>query len=333
MKNIFYFLLLICCSFNFSDAQSVNQSSSILTSAQLPDTITQLIRNTPKKDLISVIGRMEFSQQVMRVENLVFHNNSELVFNNYDLPYVIIAVKNLKFNAPAVKSSVKFEGFNLNTLKGAKGTSGTGGAPGQGNGVKGGNGSNGDTGTKGGTKHTPDLYLIVENINTDFGDIASFDWQVFTTGIVGGQGGDGGNGGNGGNGSGGRNSRSNVFHCTRGASNGGRGGNGGSGGKGGPGGNGGNAGNIYLVGNTIVTNRLTYVQYKLSGGNSGQGGVPGTSGPGGAGGGGGRGSTHCSGANRGSNGASPATLGSGETGTKGEDGEVRIVKKTVSDLF
>lgn len=301
--------------------------------AQLPDSIINRIKTVPKKDLISIMGKYEISSQIIRAENLVFHNNSELIFTDYSLPYVVIAAKNLKFNAPAIKSTVRFGNYDITLLKGKKGSNGNIGADGSGNGVRGENGGNGGSGGIGGTQHTPDIYLIIENISTDFGDISTFDWQVLTTGLEGGQGGDGGDGGQGGNGSSGRNSRSNMFHCTRGASNGGQGGDGGQGGNGGRAGNGGNAGNIHLVGSAEVTQKLTYVQMLLNGGSSGRLGDPGISGNGGSGGSGGSGSTHCSGANRGGNGNKPSALGQGAAGQKGQNGEVKISNQNISTLF
>jgi hypothetical protein len=304
-----------------------------LLNAQLPDSIVNKIRAAPKKDVVSVIGRMEFSGQVIRAENLVFHNNSELVLTNYNVPYIIIAVKNLKFNAPAIKSAVRFGQPDLSSLNGSKGSAGSNGANGTGNGGNGGNGTDGGTGTKGGTLHTPDIYLVVENINTDYGDITTFDWQVFANGFKGAKGGEGGNGGAGGGGAKGRNSRSNVFHCTRGAGNGGNGGRGGRGGAGGEGGDGGNAGNIYLVGTSTITEKLTYVQYSLNGGEAGDGGDAGASGNGGGAGGGGNGSTHCSGGDKGSAGQKPAPIGAGNPGTKGKNGEVKIINTSIVSLF
>ena len=300
---------------------------------QIPDSIINQIKNTQKKDLISIMGRYEVSSQVIRTDNLVFHNNSELIFTNHSFPYVIIATKNLKFNAPAIKATVKFGKYDIALIKGLKAGSGKIGMNGVGNGVRGGNGGNGEVGGNGGTQNTPDIYLIIENISTDFGDITTFDWQVFTTGFEGGQGGDGGDGGNGGNGSGGRNSRSNLVSCTRGASNGGRGGDGGQGGIGGQGGPGGNAGNIYLIGSPEITQKLTYVQFLLNGGKGGNGGLPGASGNGGSGGSGGNGSTFCSGANRGGNGTKPNSLGQGIVGQSGLNGEVKIINQTVTNLF
>ncbi|WP_290801635.1 hypothetical protein [Flavobacterium sp.] len=321
-NNVFQFLMIfaVICS-------------SLTAMAQMPDSLLTQIINTPKKDLISVMGKYEVTSQVLRTENLVFHNDSELIFTNYSFPYVIIAAKNLKFNAPAIKATVKFGSYDIVVLKGSKGASGATGANGSGNGVRGGNGGSGGVGGNGNSQNTPDIYLIIDNISTDYGDITSFDWQVFTSGLEGGQGGDGGNGGTGGNGSGGRNSRSNAFHCTRGASNGGAGGNGGQGGIGGNGGTGGNAGNIILVGNTAVTQKLTYVQFLLNGGTGGKAGLPGVSGSGGSGGSGGKGSTHCSGADRGSNGSSPSALGEGTKGQNGQNGEVKIINQDVATLF
>ncbi len=300
---------------------------------QIPDSIINQIKNTTKKDLISIMGKYEVTSQIIRTDNLVFHNNSELVFTNYAFPYVIIATKNLKFNAPAIKATVRFGNYDIAVIKGSKGSAGSAGGNGVGNGVRGGNGTAGGTGGKGGSQNTPDIYLVIDKISTDFGDITTFDWQVFTSGLAGGQGGDGGDGGRGGNGSGGRNSRSNAFHCTRGASNGGGGGTGGQGGVGGQGGTGGKAGNIYLVGSPEITQKLTYVQLLLNGGNGGKGGTPGISGNGGSGGRGGSGSTHCSGANRGGNGSTPASLGLGKIGQNGRSGEVKIINQTVTGLF
>jgi hypothetical protein len=324
MKKNIIFKVLMLCGF------IINVHTAI---AQIPDSLRNQILNTPKKDLISVMGKYEVTSQVIRTENLVFHNNSELIFTNYSYPYVIIAAKNLKFNAPAIKATVKFGNYDILVLKGLKGSTGSAGGNGSGNGVRGGNGSAGGNGGNGNTQNTPDIYLIIDNISTDFGDITTFDWQVFTTGLEGGQGGDGGSGGIGGNGSGGRNSRSNAFHCTRGASNGGRGGDGGQGGIGGTGGTGGNAGDIILVGSSDVTQKLTYVQFLLNGGNAGKGGLPGESGNGGSGGSGGRGSTHCSGADRGGNGSKPNPLGQGANGQNGQNGEVKIINQTITDLF
>jgi len=321
-KTIFQILMFCAIIFNVQDAIS-----------QIPDSLVTQIMNTPKKDLISVMGKYEVTSQVIRTENLVFHNNSELIFTNYSYPYVIIAAKNLKFNAPAIKATVKFGNYDIAIIKGSKGSTGSNGGNGSGNGVRGSNGTAGEVGGNGNHQNTPDIYLIIENISTDFGDITTFDWQVFTTGLEGGQGGDGGNGGNGGNGSGGRNSRSNTFHCTRGASNGGRGGDGGQGGIGGIGSTGGNAGDIILVGSSEVTQKLTYVQFLLNGGIGGKAGLPGISGNGGSGGSGGRGSTHCSGADRGGNGNKPTPLGQGTNGQNGQNGEVKIINQVVNSLF
>ncbi len=323
MKKKIIYILIFCATF-------MNSQNVI---AQIPDSLTTQILNTPKKDLISVMGKYEVTTQVIRTENLVFHNNSELVFTNYSYPYVIIATKNLKFNAPAIKATVKFGDYDIAILKGSKGSKGNTGGNGSGNGGRGQNGTTGGSGGVGKTQNTPDIYLIIDNISTDFGDISTFDWQVFTTGIEGGQGGDGGDGGDGGNGAGGRNSRSNAIHCTRGASNGGRGGDGGQGGIGGTGGTGGKAGNIILVGSPEVTEKLTYVQFLLNGGNGGKAGLSGVSGNGGSGGSGGRGSTHCSGADRGGRGNKPNPLGEGTNGQNGKNGEVKIINQIVNSLF
>lgn len=324
MKKKIFLQFLMLCTF-------MTNIHSVI--AQIPDDVKSQIMNTPKKDLISIMGKYEVTSQVIRTDNLVFHNNSELIFTNYSYPYVIIAAKNLKFNAPAIKATVKFGNYDIAILKGTKGSTGNAGGNGSGNGVKGHNGAVGGIGGNGNTQNTPDIYLVIENISTDYGDITTFDWQVFSTGLQGGQGGDGGNGGNGGNGSGGRNSRSNLLHCTRGASNGGRGGDGGQGGKGGNGGTGGKAGDIILVGAPEVTQKLTYVQFSLNGGSGGNAGLPGISGNGGSGGSGGSGSTHCSGADKGANGNKPNPLGQGIIGQNGKNGDVKIINQNVNSFF
>lgn len=290
------------------------------------DEIIQQIKATPKKDLVSIINRFEIADKIIRTENIVFHNNSELVFTNFDLPYVIIAAKNLKFNAPQIKSTVKMGEFNLAVLKGDKGATGGNGGPGQ-------PGSDGGNGSKGKLKDIPDIYLFVENIATDHGELSTFDWQIQFNGLKGGEGGEGGIGGNGGNGSSGRTSSSGPGFCRRGGGDGSRGGNSGKGGKGGEGGDGGDGAIVYLVGSKQTTDRLTYAKYFLEGGAGGEGGQPGASGKGGSGGAGGSGSRHCSGGDRGSNGAAMGNLGQGSKGIDGERGEVKIIIRSISDIF
>ncbi len=288
--------------------------------------IIQQIKATPKKDLVSVINRFEISDKIIRTENIVFHNNSELVFTNYELPYVVIAAKNLKFNAPQIKSTVKMGEFNLAVLKGEKGATGTNGGQGQ-------PGVDGGTGTKGKQKDIPDIYLFVENIATDYGELSTFDWQIQFNGLKGGEGGEGGTGGNGGAGDSGRTSSSGPGFCRRGGGNGGNGGNSGRGGKGGEGGDGSEGALVYLIGARPTTDRLTYAKFFLEGGAGGNGGQPGSSGQAGNGGPGGSGSRHCSGGNQGSNGQVLGNLGQGAKGKDGGRGEIKIITRSISDLF
>jgi hypothetical protein len=290
------------------------------------DEIIQQIKATPKKDLVSIINRFEISERIIRTENLVFHNNSELVFTNYDLPYVVIAAKNLKFNAPLIKSTVKMGEYNLAVLKGEKGATGADGGESQA-------GLDGGTGTKGNRKDIPDIYLFVENIATDHGELSTFDWQIQFNGLKGGQGGDGGNGGNGGAGRKGRNSSSGPGFCNSGAGGGGNGGNSGRGGQGGEGGDGSEGAIVYLVGTKTTTDRLTYAKFFLEGGAGGEGGTPGLSGQAGSGGAGGNGSRHCSGGSSGSNGQVLGNLGQGTKGKAGERGEIKIITRSISDIF
>lgn len=298
------------------------------TANDFVDQIIQQVKATPKKDLLSVVGQLEVSENIVRVENLVFHDNSLLQFTNLDAPYLVVAAKNLKFNAPKIKSSVSIKSIDINRLKGDNGSNGANAQ--NGNGA---HGSNGTTGGKGKTKQLPDVYLMIENISTDFGDLSTFDWRLIFSGFKGGQGGQGGNGGNGGRGQDGVNSASGPGFCRRGGGNGQNGGNGGRGGKGGDGGDGGDGAAIYLVSQKVITDRLTYAQFFLEGGEGGDPGIPGNSGEGGTGGSGGSGSTFCSGGNAGGRGVKPDNLGHGNKGNSGSRGEIVIINKNISDLF
>ncbi|MBL7904002.1 MAG: hypothetical protein JNL22_03170 [Bacteroidales bacterium] len=301
--------------------------------AQVNQEIFEKVKQTPKKDLISIVGKYEVNEQIIKAENLVFHEKSELVFTNYNVPYVVIAVKNLKFNAPQVRSIVRFKDYDLVKLKGQKGVNGGNGANGTSDGSNGKPGRNGGTGRNGLTQKMPDIYIMVENIATDIGDLGTFDWVIDGNGVKGGTGGDGGDGGSGGNGSKGKKSSDGFGTCKRGGQNGGHGANGGKGGIGGKGGNGGNGANIYLVGNNASINRLTYAQYLNDGGMEGDGGKPGKSGAGGKGGKGGDGSTFCSGGNNGGDGSKPSANIKGQNGNKGKKGQLKITEREISDLF
>jgi hypothetical protein len=299
----------------------------------IEDLIEQ-IKSEPKQDLVSVIGKYEFDKQIIYAENIVFHDNSELIFTDLDLPYVILACKNLKFNAPLIKSTIKIADFNVSTLKGIKGDDGNNGSNGASDGRSGQNGGNGAKGADGATQEIPDLYLFVDNVATDHGEISTFDWQIKFEGIEGGEGGKGGNGRNGGNGARGRKSASGPFFCKRGAQRGGNGGNGGKGGQGGDGGDGSEGATVYLISNESTVDQLVYAQYHLNGGDMGDKGVPGTPGNGGAKGQGGKGTTHCSGGKNGSNGSSNVgDLGNGSYGLEGKRGEIKIIEKDLNTIF
>lgn len=303
--------------------QNLNASNEL---TQDIEEVIQLIKQTPKKDLVSIINRFEVSGQVIRTDHIVFHDNSELVFTNNDFPYVVIAAKNLKFNAPQIKSTVRMGDYNLALLKGERGATGANGGVGQ-------HGLDGGTGEMGKMKDVPDIYLFIENIATDHGELSTFDWQIRFNGLKGGQGGDGGTGGNGGGGDRGRTSSSGPGFCRRGGGSGGNGGNSGRGGKGGEGGNGSEGSIVYLVGAKPITDRLTYAKFFLEGGSGGEGGQPGTSGQAGRGGSGGSGSRHCSGGSRGSDGQVLKNLGVGSKGQDGDRGEIKIVDYLISQIF
>jgi hypothetical protein len=307
-------------TYNFEALELVEESTQDL------DNIVEQIKSTPLSDVVSVINQYVVTDNIIRTNNLVFHDNSELIFKDLDVPYIIIAAKNLKFNAPQIKSTIKLANFDTSSLKGQTGAKGADGGSEQ-------KGGDGDTGTNGNTKEIPDVFLFIENIATDHGELSTFDWQIKLNGLSGGEGGTGGNGGNGGKGSKGRNSSSGFGFCRKGAGNGSKGGDAGRGGRGGNGGDGGDGAIVYLVGSSYTTDRLIYAQYFLEGGKGGDGGKPGNSGLPGKGGDGGKGSTHCSGGDRGSSGNVPGNLGSGIPGQNGNRGEIKIIERSNSDLF
>lgn len=324
-KTLVIFAALIALTF------SVNAQTPSSNETTIPEEVLDLIKRAPKKDVVSIIGKYEVNDQVIRADNLVFHNNSELVFTNYDVPYIVIAVKELKFNAPLIKSTIRLADFDVSSLKGKKGERGTNGHTRSNR--DGSPGTDGTVGEKGASKAVPNLFIIVEKINTDFGELSTFDLQINFKGVQGGPGGDGGDGGDGGNATTGRSSKSNWVKCTRHAGTGGSGGASGRGGKGGEGGDGSNGAIVYLVGNESVTGRLVYARYLLDEGAEGAGGAPGISGKGGGAGAGGDGSRHCSGGNKGNDGAVLPNLGPGEKGKRGTRGEIKIIKKSLDGLF
>jgi len=286
----------------------------------LPEDVKLALRSaTNVVSVFSISSNEHFAGKVLRADEILFGENAQLILDQVDADWVVIAAKKLKFQSPRKLSRITFAAKQAPS--GATGNPGAHGAGGQAGAV-------GQPGSAGGTVQRPRLYLIVGEVVLQGND--SLQLEVHGIGVDGGSGGTGGRGGNGGRGNDGHNSRSNMLNCTRGASNGDRGGAAGNGGPGGTGGTGGDGVSVMIVSKPAGLEVLGFTRVVNAGGRGGTGGAPGEPGIGGPGGAGGRGSLHCGGANAGPQGNAGARGAPGVVGGDGAKGDYKLVE--VADL-
>lgn len=279
------------------------------------------IIETPKNALLS-ITEFETTERNIRAYDLVFHDNSKFSFSEFRYSYVTISANFLKFNSPQLKSTVTLGNFPIDHLTGETGVNGIDATSDD-------NGGDGRTGGKGQSQPVPDIYLFINEMETDIDVIPKIDWTVMAQGVQGGRGGKGGQGGKGGKGKNGSQARVRVDGC-HGGGDGKRGGDGGRGGRGGDGGDGSDGGDIFIIANSDVIKKMSYFKYINNGGSPGEGGYPGNSGEPGEGGDGGKSSGGCGGGDHGKPGNVLQSLGFGLTGAKGKRGNIYYID--INDL-
>lgn len=262
---------------------------------------------------------------------------------NNDLPWYALVVDELSLLGSTSQYELTFR-WNKHTindvLDGLKGKQGKKGPPGK---ARGQMGFPGETGGKGGTRHSPSLFVFIRSLKANQLDLEATSFHFDMQGLPGGEGGQGGEGGNGTKGKRGRHGRIGTppFTACSPGKRGGRGGAPGLGGRGGDGGCGGAGPEIYLYcGQESLRNIFERSKFDIAGGpgpigrdgGPGFGGIPGIAGQPGPGGKGGRRAGDCSSGARGEPGLpTPGTRDwqrwnrkRGLPGSRGVDGDYFI---------
>lgn len=201
----------------------------------------------------------------------------------------------------------------------------------------------GETGERGGTRHSPHIFVFVRKISGREEDLNQSSFHFDMNGFMGGEGGRGGRGGKGDEGKRGSDGRQGgIFHACSSGKRGKRGGAPGKGGKGGDGGCGGAGPEIHFYfGDPKLRPILEKSRFDVDGAPAGYpngdgpgaGGRPGPAGEPGRGGKGGRRAGNCDGGPRGHAGlpkpGSPDhnkwNLGLGRPATRGPDGDYELI--------
>lgn len=296
-----------------------NPVSRVLDTPIPPD-VEAAIKAAPKtQDVFSVTeSRQPFEGQILKVETLAFQQGTALVLTNFNVPWVAIVAKTVKFVEPESNNSITAEAnwqpkryFAPDTsappASAPKAGQCANGGPGT-NGAPGGPGHVGDSGPV-----PPKVYFIAGELVNKFNKPLpqSLNFIFDARGYSGGDGGPGGTGGTGGAGGDGgpadwHDPGTYPFDpgCKCGAGFGGPGSTGGRGGLGGIGGDASPGADLMWIGPAPVLESLSYTRNFLQGGLGGKGnfsGVSGISGRGGA-----RGE-HAGGCGGGGRGGTPAT--------------------------
>lgn len=291
-------------------------------------------------NLLSVSGRIEMQEQIIKYDDVTFHEGGTLVLNNSSVPWIAIAARKVKFNAPQITTNIiRFSKVSIGSI-GTKGTDGPSyDRHGEGrSGRNGGHGGAGNPGENGLEVKVPDVYLFAGEIIADSGNPEIIDVKLNLTGHQGGTGGKGGPGGIGGNGERGSRASQACCYCRTGPGQGGNGGDGGPGGRGGDGGRGSNGSAVTIYGPVEIIDRMSFWVFSVEGGPGGNGGPPGIPGtPGEYGIAGAPDLPFCQPTDYriGKPGKypNPSHLGSGDVGTQGARGSISYALGDVTDFW
>lgn len=284
------------------------------------------------------------NKQIYKFKKFGINNKTKIEFELYNKhKYYVLVIDELEIqNGSLVDKEIVFKWFedNIDALHldmgGAKGADAS---PPKGAGA---HGLPGGKGKRGGTRHSPTIFLFIKALKLTSTNIEKVSFEFKLKGIPGSWGGMGGNGSNGNQGNRGKHGKQapNPWtSCTSGRT-GGTGGQPGKGGQGGNGGCGGNGPNLsILLDQEDLWKVFEKSKFDVSGADPnidiggerapGWAGIPGEPGKAGAGGRGGRRAGNCGGGNSGASGL-PKTkspewydwhLRSGLPGTAGIDGE------------
>jgi hypothetical protein len=172
--------------------------------AAVPKDVKGALDSAASRSILSVSGVVKTTGQIIKADRLVFGNGSELVVEAGDLPWVVIAARELKFQSSGAKATIRVAPAKAPTA-GRKGRRGAHGASENKFGRDGHPGSRGETGGSGSfAPFPPRLYVIVDRVLTPDATTSSVRLVIKGEGAIGGMGGPGGDGGNGGAGAMGR---------------------------------------------------------------------------------------------------------------------------------
>lgn len=282
-------------------------------------------------NLFPVRDRVEFDQQVLKVDVLTFQQGATLVLTAVDKPWIAVVAKELKYTGNPALASILVENSLVAPLDGQEWPrlakpprQRKGGRVGR-RGTDGTNGQQGNSPES--TPMTPHLYLVAGKVSVENGAPPPnySGLTIENDGVDGGAGGNGQDGQAGGDGGDGQDGKRNFLRvsCSRNPGSGGPGGNGGVGGSGHDGGPGANGGNVSIGGSDQSIGVLDFAAFYL---NRGDGGVPGIGAKNGIGGkGGARGARPgvCRGGSGGPSGKTPTDpTVSGTPGQAGNNGLV-----------
>lgn len=311
------------------------------TSISLADVVTA-VKGAANRGRLDVRGTMGITEAVSKFDVLSFTDNSILMLEALDAPFIALAaetlildIQNPLYKAYLSRPVGSQEAKILATLSGFDAGPGRDGGNGVGNGNPGHPGTGGGDGGHARTLQMPPIFLFFQQFK--FGKATTPLRQYFNfvfNGIPGGSGGLGGNGGNGGKGAAGQDAVPGFPDCKAGAGNGGRGGAAGSGGRGGDAAIGGDGAFVEIY--APVISILDYSTTDIEGGPPGQPGKPGQEGSPGTGGPGGKAKGNCFGSgSRGPMGpyANPRNFGMGNYQWPGSRGQLQIITRNNVDLF
>lgn len=283
-------------------------------------------------------------KKVYKFKSFKVNDKTKIEFElNNEHSYYVLVIDELEIkNGSQVNKEITFQWFQDNIRALHSGLQGGKGVDANSPIGKGAHGLPGGKGERGGTRHSPTIFLFIKNLKLTNTQKENVSFEFKLKGLPGSWGGSGGNGSNGNQGKRGDNGKQQPnpwTACTSGRTGytGGQPGKGGQGGNGGCGGNGPNL--SILIDQEDLWNIFEKSKYDVSGADPnlgrvgerapGYAGVPGKAGEPGAGGKGGKRAGSCGGGNTGSSGL-PAlnstewknwNLGYGLPGTAGIDGE------------